>query len=375
MKKRRKEERGRAGKRKGVQPRSVATTPKDKALQESEAEFRSLVENTAAPIGITNLRGDFTYVNKALADLTGYTVQEMVGRPFMEFLHPEDREAALKVFMKGVSASEEAREIEFRVIRRDGQILTLTSKPTRFEIDGKTVGFQAIITDITERKRVENALRQQRSMLEGIINSSDAPIFSVNKQYRYTNFNRAHASVMKAIYGQDIEIGKSLLDYMTVAEDREEAKRNLDRALAGELVVEEAYSGEETRSRLHFVVSHSPMTTRDGSIIGAAVFAKDITQRKRAEEQVAYQASLLANVNDAIISSDPRFILMSWNKGAEAMYGWKAEEVLGRLGAEVLRTEFPGTERPKVTRELAGTGEFHGEVIQSGRMAPGSMSK
>jgi transcriptional regulator with PAS, ATPase and Fis domain len=83
----------------------------------------------------------------------------------------------------------------------------------------------------------ENALRQQYSMLEGIINSSDAPIFSVDKQYRYTSFNRTHASVMKAIYGRDIELGQSLLDYMTVAEDREEAKRNLDRTLAGEHVV------------------------------------------------------------------------------------------------------------------------------------------
>jgi len=100
-------------------------------------------------------------------------------------------------------------------------------------------------------ERIENTLREQYPMLEDIINSSDAPIFSVDKQYRYTSFNNAHASVMKAIYGKDIEIGKSLLDYMTVAEDREEAKRNLDRTLAGEHVVEEAYSGEEPLVKRH----------------------------------------------------------------------------------------------------------------------------
>jgi len=159
LKKRRKAERGRPRKRKEAQPRSATKTSDVRALQESEAKFRSLVENTAAPIGITNLTGDFTYVNKALADLTGYTIQKLVGRPFMEFLHPEDREEVLKVFMRGVSKSEEAPEIEFRVMRRDGQMLTLTSKPTRLEIDGKTAGFQAIITDITERKRTEEALR------------------------------------------------------------------------------------------------------------------------------------------------------------------------------------------------------------------------
>jgi len=147
--------------------------------------------------------------------------------------------------------------------------------------------------DITERKQAEEALNEQYSTLEGIVNSSEAPIFSVDSQYRYTSFNAAHASVMKAIYGKNIELGQSLLDYMTVAEDREEAKRNLDRALAGERVVKEAYSGEETRSRLYFEVSNNPIVGRDGSIIGAAVFAKDITQRKRMEEELKqYSAGL-----------------------------------------------------------------------------------
>jgi len=75
LKKRRKAERGRAGKRKGVQPRSVATTPEGKVLRENEAKFRSLVEDTAVPICISDLTGDLTYLNKALADL-GLRVME-----------------------------------------------------------------------------------------------------------------------------------------------------------------------------------------------------------------------------------------------------------------------------------------------------------
>jgi len=205
LKKRRKAERGRAGKRKGLQPRSAATTPKDNALQESEAKFRSLVENTAAPVGITDLTGDFTYVNKALADLTGYTVQELVGHPFMEFLHPEDRERVLKVFMKGVSTSEEAQQIEFRVKRGDGQILTLTSNPTRFEIAGKTVGFQAIITDITERKKREEALRESEQRLRSLYSTMSEGVclheivydeHGAAVDYRIIDVNPAYESII-----------------------------------------------------------------------------------------------------------------------------------------------------------------------------------
>jgi PAS domain-containing protein len=80
LKKRRKSERGRAGKRKGAQSRSAATTPEGKALRESEADFRSLVENAAVPICISDLTGDLTYANKALADLGLRVMEESIYR-------------------------------------------------------------------------------------------------------------------------------------------------------------------------------------------------------------------------------------------------------------------------------------------------------
>jgi PAS domain S-box-containing protein len=134
------------------------------------------------------------------------------------------------------------------------------------------------------RRSAEEAQREQYSTLRGIIDGLPAPIFSVDRQYRYTSFNAGHAAMMKAIYGVEIEQGHSMLDYMTVPEDREAARHNLDRAAAGEQLAEEAYSGEELRSRKYFHVSHSPIKTDEGEIIGVAVLAQDMTERKSAEE-------------------------------------------------------------------------------------------
>jgi PAS domain S-box-containing protein len=78
----------------------------------------------------------------------------------------------------------------------------------------------------------------------------------------------------------------------------------------------------------------------------------DITERKRAEEQVRYQSKLLAQVNDAVIATDDKFSITYWNDCAERMYGWKAEEVIGKLTADVLRTEFENTQRETAIREL-----------------------
>jgi PAS domain S-box-containing protein len=132
--------------------------------------------------------------------------------------------------------------------------------------------------------RDKEALQEQYSTLRGIIDSADALIFSLDRQYRYTSFNSAHASVMQAIYGREIRIGESLLECMTVQEDREKAQRNIDRALVGESFVESAYSGEDARARHYYEVSHNPIRAGDGSVIGVAVFSRDITERRQAEK-------------------------------------------------------------------------------------------
>ena len=147
-----------------------------------------------------------------------------------------------------------------------------------------------------EQRQTEVALKEQYSTLRSIIDSTDSLIFSLDRQYRYTSFNNGHASVMQAIYGVRIEVGQSLLDYMTVAEDREKAKHNLDRVLDGEQITEEAYSGQELRSRLYFQVSHSPIKTEDGAIIGVTVFAHNITERKKSEDALFESQQVFRNL-------------------------------------------------------------------------------
>jgi PAS domain S-box-containing protein len=336
--------------------------PSESMPSESDLRFRSLVEETGVGVAIIDLAGTFSYVNGALAELLGYSVAELYGRRFEEFLHPDDIDNVTKLFLKAISSPIESETLEFRVMHRDGRILHLMSKPTRYMIDGRTVGFQAVIIDITERKRVENALRQQYSTLEGIINGSDAPIFSVDRQYRYTRFNNAHASVMKVIYGKDIEIGKSLLDYMTLAEDREEAKRNIDRALAGEHFAEEAYSGEETRSRLYFEVSHSPIMAKDGGVIGVVVFARDITEHKRAQEALRESQENF----EAVARNAFDGILVGAKEGVHVYANKRAAEITGYSVAELLRTTIKDLVHPDEFEKLS---ERYGRRLE-GRAVP-----
>jgi PAS domain S-box-containing protein len=91
---------------------------------------------------------------------------------------------------------------------------------------------------------------------------------------------------------------------------------------------------------------------------------QEITEHKQAESQLTYQASLLENVNDAVIASDENYFITSWNKAAEEIYGWKAEEIIGRRADEFLRTEFLSDEPSEVSRRLTETGRYRGEWRQ-----------
>jgi PAS domain S-box-containing protein len=88
----------------------------------------------------------------------------------------------------------------------------------------------------------------------------------------------------------------------------------------------------------------------------------EIRERERAEAQLAYQAYLIENVNDAIIAADEQLILTSWNQAAEAIFGWRAEEVLGRPALEFLELPIGKTGVEKFLNRLAESDYIHGEA-------------
>ena len=92
--------------------------------------------------------------------------------------------------------------------------------------------------------------------------------------------------------------------------------------------------------------------------------AESRRERRRAEEQLRYQAYLLSNVNDAIIASDENYRITFWNPAAEALYGWSAEETLGKYGPDITMTEFLNTDRNEMLRHIREVGLWRGEVTQ-----------
>jgi PAS domain-containing protein len=101
-----------------------------------------------------------------------------------------------------------------------------------------------------------------------------------------------------------------------------------------------------------------PILDAQNHITGFVHLVGDITERKRAEQQINYQAYLLSNVNDAIMASDTDFILTSWNRTAQQMYGWTEQEVLGKSGEDLLKPDFIDITPEEVEKQLRTKGSF-----------------
>lgn len=210
-------------------------------------------------------------------------------------------------------------------------------------------------------KDTEEKLRRQYSTLYGIINSANAPIFSVDRRFCYTSFNLAHKAAMKALYDADIELGGCLLDYMIVPEDREMARSNLLKSLAGEHIIREAYSGEEElQFRRYFQVSHSPVKMGN-EIIGVAVLAHDITERKQMEDRLRLSEEKYAKVfnfsPDATGITQLDGVILEANESYIRGTGYSAEELIGKTVLE-LGLWANEKDRDRVIEELRRQGEI-----------------
>jgi len=138
-------------------------------------------------------------------------------------------------------------------------------------------------------------------------------------------------------------------------------RRKRKRDVASELIAEVIAFGDVS-SVGHYDIG---VKKKDKRFIGTLGIIRNITEYKRAEKKLHYQANLLANVTNAIISTDLDFNICTWNRAAEKMYGWKAYEVVGKPLQKVTKSKYQHAKRNEVVEKILKQGHWRGEVIQS----------
>ncbi|MHB8093489.1 MAG: PAS domain S-box protein [Candidatus Aminicenantales bacterium] len=253
------------------------------ALRASEARYRSLFDHMEEGVAYCRmlfdkqgLPRDFVYlaVNPAFERLTG--LKDVVGKNVSVAI-PGIKEQTPELFevYGRVARTGRAEKIEINFTPLDIWLSISVYSP-------ELGCFVAVFENITGRKRTEEEARKAQLLLKSSIESpKEVIILSIDKQYRYLYFNAWHKDVMRAAYTSDVRIGMNLLECISAEDDRQKAKFNYDRALAGEShsTIEE-YGDIE---RFYYETFYSPIIDENGETIGATAFARNVTDRKRAE--------------------------------------------------------------------------------------------
>ena len=159
-------------------------------------------------------------------------------------------------------------------------------------------------------------------------------------------------------------LGKRLLAFYP-SERREEEQEMLERIARGETIQHfESQRIRKDRRRIDVAITFSPLRDVSGRVVGASKIARDITERKRAEEEIRQQASLLDLAPALARDLDDRIVL--WTRGAEQLYQFTKEEALGKVSHELLQTEYPQP-LSEIDKILHAEGVWEGEIGQRTR--------
>jgi PAS domain S-box-containing protein len=215
--------------------------------------------------------------------------------------------------------------------------------------------------DVRERTQTLGMLRQTEHRFAAIFHSSPVPTnISRSEDGRIVDVNAAYEELTG--YKREDLIGRKTTEVGLWLHPEKRAEIVKAISETGSLRNFELQGRSKSGATLHLLVSSQLIDLGNEPHLVSMFY--DVTEHRKLEAQIRYQALLLENVSDAVISTDMELNIRSWNPSAEAIYSWKADEVIGKSTAELLGSEYSGTTRAEVLNQLQTTGLWRGELTQ-----------
>ena len=341
----------------------------EEKLRDSQLQLMGMIDSAMDAIISINAEQKIILFNTAAERMFGYSADDLIGQTLDRLLPERYRaihaEHARRISKPGVAPHAMGTLRALSGMRANGEEFPIEATGiSQLEINGQKI-FTVILRDITERKRTEDDLRAAEAKYRAIVENIPAIVY-LSRPSQLIGVTYISPRIETLGFSQEEWIADPELWVRQIhSEDREQVLAKLHESVTSDVLFDAEYRIATRDGGIKWFQDRALLIRDDQDepdyIQG---LMQDITERKRAEEELAYQAQLLANVTDAIVAADEQFRLTAWNAAAEAMYGWRADEVLGRVGVEILRTEFPAVDAAEMRRKIAETGSWRGEATQ-----------
>jgi len=299
------------------------------ALRESEELFSKIFYTSPVPTSLTTLSGGrFLNVNDIFLHMLGYRREEVIGHTAIElqwWANPADREKLLEMLREHGTV----KGLDVKLRSKSGEIRETLASIELIELAGEQT-LLGLAQDITEQKRAEEALRESKANLSALIENTNDWICSVDSEHRILTMNKAFKNMIYLFLKIELEEGMNIMECIS-PKQRTFWTDIHDRALKGEHIFFEDHYGPEGFS-FDVEVSVNPIIGGHGAITGASYFARDITERKRAEEtlwesQELYR-SLFEGVPIGLYRTMPSGEILDANPALVEMLGYPDRESL-----------------------------------------------
>ncbi len=294
----------------------------------------SITQQVTDCIIVTDLNFKITYINEAAEKMYGYSQKELFGKS-PEILNAETRVKQIqKDIYKTVSSGKVWTGAHLNK-RKDGSTFICEFKISPlFDEHGKISAYIYIQRDITKRRSLEEELRDRRLYLERIMEHLPDAVVTLDVKGRVMEWNPEAEKLFG--YTSEETIGKNIDDLVALPDPDtyRDATNFTKQTLAGKQIsLLEAIRYRKDGSSVNVTIASSSIRVGN-KVVGIVAAYRDITERKwlerEAEERRLYLESVLHSAPDAVITADNKQMILEWNPGAERLFGYTSDEVLGK---------------------------------------------
>jgi len=248
-------------------------------LRTSRAQYRQLVENIREVILTLDLSGTITYISPVVRQMFGYTVQEVIGRHFMQFIHPDDVPIVTDGFRRRMAG--EFGPNEFRLLTKDGRERYVVTTQTPIRDDRVITGFNYTLSDVTDRRKAEDALRESENRYRLLVDNTDTGFVVIDERGTVLEANEPYLRLAGARNPGDV-IGHAVTEWAPPGEQDRTAAAVAACARQGFIQDFETVYRHPDGTQVNIIINATTIETPRGKRMVS--FCRNITGRKDAEE-------------------------------------------------------------------------------------------
>jgi PAS domain S-box-containing protein len=311
--------------------------PQHDTLGDVLARMRTLVDNIPPRVFFKDRHSSFAFVNKTFAADLGMTAEELVGKNDFDFFPPE-LAAKYRADDQRIMARGKTEKLEeVNQVGGERRIVEVVKSPV-IRDDGEVIGLMGMFTDITYRRRTEEALERERDLLRVLLESVPDRVYFKDAQSRFIRCSNEFAKILGKQSPIEL-LGKTDFDMFTEEHARpayEDEKRIME---TGEPIINKVEKETWADGRVSWVTTTKmPHRDKDGKIVGTFGISRDITSLKRAEEELrrsqSFLNSVIENLPIMVFIKDPQLRFVLINKAGENLTGYPREVFLGKSDAD-----------------------------------------